>query len=107
MEVAEWSFPTSLAGALISIANPSLLSLSHFCPLFPLSSNQLDSLLGATVQKSNYSTKKKIITYKAAEEGDEVKAISGLDILDNHQVNFVSSLVLAAVTGYLSLKALF
>ncbi|KAG0048790.1 Transmembrane protein 19 [Gryganskiella cystojenkinii] len=67
----------------------------------------LDSLLGATIQKSNYSTKKKIITYKAAEADDEVKAISGLDILDNHQVNFFSSMILAAVTGYLSLKALF
>ncbi|KAI1317378.1 Transmembrane protein 19 [Mortierella claussenii] len=66
----------------------------------------LDSLLGATVQKSNYSTKKKIITYKAAEKDDEVKAISGLDILDNHQVNFFSSLVIAAATGYLSMRAL-
>ncbi|KAG0378545.1 Transmembrane protein 19 [Mortierella sp. AD032] len=66
----------------------------------------LDSILGATVQKSNYSTKKKIITYKAPEKDDEVKAISGLDILDNHQVNFFSSLIIAAATGYLSLKAL-
>jgi len=63
-------------------------------------------VLGATVQKSNYSTKNKVITYKAAEKDDEVKAISGLDILDNHQVNFVSSLVIAIATGYLSLKAL-
>ncbi|KAF9134622.1 Transmembrane protein 19 [Mortierella sp. 14UC] len=66
----------------------------------------LDSILGATVQKSNYSTKKKIITYKPAEKDDDVKAISGLDILDNHQVNFFSSLIIAAATGYLSLKAL-
>ncbi|KAF9932394.1 Transmembrane protein 19 [Linnemannia zychae] len=65
----------------------------------------LDSLLGATVQKSNYSTKKKIITYKAADKDDEIKAISGLDILDNHQVNFFSSLIIAIATGYLSLKA--
>jgi uncharacterized membrane protein len=62
--------------------------------------------LGATVQKSNYSTKKKIITYKPAEKDDDVKAISGLDILDNHQVNFFSSLIIAVATGYLSLKAL-
>ncbi|KAG0027485.1 Transmembrane protein 19 [Podila clonocystis] len=66
----------------------------------------LDSVLGATVQKSNYSTKNKVITYKAAEKDDEVKAISGWDILDNHQVNFVSSLIIAVATGYLSLKAL-
>ncbi|KAH7046401.1 integral membrane protein DUF92-domain-containing protein [Linnemannia elongata] len=67
----------------------------------------LDSVLGATVQKSNYSTKKKIITYKAPEKDDEIKSISGLDILDNHQVNFFSSLIIAVATGYLSLKALF
>ncbi|KAF9985778.1 Transmembrane protein 19 [Modicella reniformis] len=66
----------------------------------------LDSLLGATVQKSNYSTKKKMITYKTPEKDDEIKAISGLDILDNHQVNFVSSLLISLSTGYLSLKAL-
>ncbi|KAF9311363.1 Transmembrane protein 19 [Podila horticola] len=66
----------------------------------------LDSVLGATVQKSNYSTKNKVITYKAAEKDDEVKAISGWDILDNHQVNFVSSLIIAVATGYLSLKVL-
>ncbi|KAF8976034.1 Transmembrane protein 19 [Entomortierella lignicola] len=61
----------------------------------------LDSILGATVQKSNYSTKKKIITYKDAEKDDEVKSISGLDILDNHQVNFFSSLIIALSTGAL------
>ncbi|KAF9363551.1 Transmembrane protein 19 [Mortierella sp. NVP85] len=66
----------------------------------------LDSILGATVQKSNYSTKKKMITYKAPEQGDEVKTISGLDILDNHQVNFFSSLIISLATGYLSMKAL-
>ncbi|KAG0260401.1 Transmembrane protein 19, partial [Mortierella polycephala] len=66
----------------------------------------LDSFLGATVQKSNYSTKKKVITYKAAEKDDEIKPISGFDILDNHQVNFLSSLIIALTTGYLSWKAL-
>lgn len=62
--------------------------------------------MGATVQKSNYSTKHKVITYKAAEKDDEVKPISGLDILDNHQVNFFSSMAIALATGYFSLKAL-
>ncbi|KAF9425721.1 Transmembrane protein 19 [Entomortierella beljakovae] len=66
--------------------------------------SMLDSLLGATVQKSNYSTKKKVITYKAAEKDDEIKSISGFDILDNHQVNFVSSLGIAAATGALCLS---
>ncbi|KAF8931954.1 Transmembrane protein 19 [Dissophora ornata] len=66
----------------------------------------LDSLLGATVQKSNYSTKKKVITYKAPQKDDEIKSISGIDILDNHQVNFFSSLIIALTTGYLSLKVL-
>ncbi|KAF9978579.1 Transmembrane protein 19 [Actinomortierella ambigua] len=63
----------------------------------------LDSLLGATVQKSNYSSKRKVITYrKERDADDEIKPISGLDILDNHQVNFVSSFVMAGLTGYLA-----
>ncbi|KAF9162763.1 Transmembrane protein 19 [Actinomortierella ambigua] len=67
----------------------------------------LDSLLGATVQKSNYSSKRKVITYrKEREDDDEIKAISGWDILDNHQVNFVSSLLIAGLTGYLSWRCL-
>ncbi|KAG0224489.1 Transmembrane protein 19 [Mortierella sp. GBA43] len=64
----------------------------------------LDSLMGATIQKSNYSTKKKMITYKAPEKDDEIKEISGFDILDNHQVNFFSSLIISLTTGYLSWK---
>ena len=78
-----------------------------FVPLLRIIIIKLDSILGATIQKSNYSTKKKMITYKAAEADDEVKSISGFDILDNHQVNFFSSMIMAALTGYLSLKALF
>ncbi|KAF9914920.1 Transmembrane protein 19 [Lobosporangium transversale] len=66
----------------------------------------LDSLMGATMQKSKYSTKNKVITYKPAEKGDEVKDISGLDILDNHQVNFFSSLIVSLATGYLATKTL-
>ncbi|KAG0308097.1 hypothetical protein BGZ99_001268 [Dissophora globulifera] len=43
-------------------------------------------------KKSNYSTKK-VITDKKPEKVDGIKAICGLDILDHHQVNVVSSLM--------------
>ncbi|KAF9580392.1 Transmembrane protein 19 [Lunasporangiospora selenospora] len=66
----------------------------------------LDSFLGATVQKSSFSTKKNMITYKTPENGDEIKDISGIDLLDNHQVNFVSSLLTALATGYFAWRFL-
>ncbi|KAH6914310.1 integral membrane protein DUF92-domain-containing protein [Coprinopsis sp. MPI-PUGE-AT-0042] len=58
----------------------------------------LDSLLGATIQQSRYSESKKRIVEEAA--GSDTKAISGLDILTNNQVNVVSSFVSAGVIGW-------
>ncbi|KAG0312834.1 hypothetical protein BGZ99_009249 [Dissophora globulifera] len=57
-------------------------------------------------KRSNYSTKKKVITHKKPEKGDEIKAICGLHILDDHQVTFVSSLMTALATRYLSFNPL-
>ena len=54
----------------------------------------VDSLLGATVQYSGYSDKLGKVVSKLA---PEVRHISGVDILDNHAVNFVSSLITALV----------
>lgn len=47
----------------------------------------IDSFLGATIQRTSYSSEKKQISYK--KEG--VTVISGLDILTNNQVNLLSS----------------
>ena len=54
----------------------------------------VDSLLGATVQYSGYSDKLGKVVSKPA---PGVRDISGVDILDNHAVNFVSSLITALV----------
>ena len=54
----------------------------------------VDSLLGATVQYSGYSDKLGKVVSKPA---PGVRHISGVDILDNHAVNFVSSLITALI----------
>ena len=55
----------------------------------------LDSLLGATVQYSGYSKRAGHVVH--APLSDDVKHISGWNILDNHAVNLVST-ALTAIT---------
>ena len=52
----------------------------------------VDSLLGATVQYSGYSEETSCVVHGPSRD---VKHISGWDILDNHAVNFLSSLLTA------------
>ena len=52
----------------------------------------VDSLLGATIQFTGYSTKLDTIVHSPA---PGVQHVSGIDVLDNHAVNFVSSLITA------------
>lgn len=83
---------------------------------------QLDSLLGATLQRTQYSiTSKRILTDAsiAPEDGSEVKDVSGVDVLSNNnvrilahtrrsisytkvtfQVNLISSTLTAIALGY-------
>jgi len=63
----------------------------------------LDSLLGATLQYSGWSADKRKVV---AEPGPRVSRISGLSILDNHQVNLISS-TLTAIAAGLAAGALF
>ncbi|KAH9053053.1 integral membrane protein DUF92-domain-containing protein [Lactarius vividus] len=63
----------------------------------------LDSLLGATLQRTQYSiTSKRILTDAsiAPEDGSEVKDVSGLDVLSNNNVNLISSTLTALALGY-------
>jgi len=63
----------------------------------------LDSLLGATVQQTRFSTSsKKILQDHSSVEKREVKVISGLNLLTNNQVNVVSSVVTALLLGWLA-----
>lgn len=55
----------------------------------------VDSVLGATVQYSGYSEKLGRVVNQPG--GDEVKHISGINIIGNHAVNLVSSLITALV----------
>ncbi|OAD79823.1 hypothetical protein PHYBLDRAFT_91853, partial [Phycomyces blakesleeanus NRRL 1555(-)] len=62
-----------------------------------LGGSLIDSVLGATVQQTLYSSKKKMVLNEASKEDGDV--ISGHDILDNHQVNFLSSLLTSSACG--------
>jgi len=55
----------------------------------------LDSILGATIQRTRYSSETKRILQDHTEQpaGSDVKVISGVNILTNNQVNLVSSLL--------------
>ncbi|KAJ3069930.1 Transmembrane protein 19 [Podochytrium sp. JEL0797] len=64
----------------------------------------VDSVLGATLQRSTFNKKSGQITGdfrrpKTSEERKELVVVSGWEVLDNHQVNFVASLVVAVGTG--------
>ncbi|KAH7101982.1 integral membrane protein DUF92-domain-containing protein [Auriculariales sp. MPI-PUGE-AT-0066] len=62
----------------------------------------IDSLLGATLQRTRYDDKKKLILQDDAPEHRASKVISGFHILSNNQVNFISGLITALLVGYLA-----
>ncbi|KAH7908689.1 integral membrane protein DUF92-domain-containing protein [Hygrophoropsis aurantiaca] len=64
----------------------------------------LDSLMGATIQRTRYSveTKKILQDESTPKATDAIKVISGLNLLTNNQVNLVSSTVTALVVATLA-----
>ncbi|EIM84929.1 uncharacterized protein STEHIDRAFT_169791 [Stereum hirsutum FP-91666 SS1] len=83
--------------------------------------SMLDSLLGATLQRTQYSTSThRILTDEGStskdgnkernkergregeKEEEEIKVVSGIDVLTNNQVNLVASLATALLLGYLA-----
>ncbi|KAN0078251.1 Integral membrane protein DUF92 domain containing protein [Tylopilus felleus] len=66
--------------------------------------SMLDSLLGATLQRTRYSTDKKWILQdeSVTDTNETIKVISGINVLTNNQVNLVSSIVTALVVASLA-----
>ncbi|THG93177.1 hypothetical protein EW145_g8448, partial [Phellinidium pouzarii] len=66
----------------------------------------IDSFMGATIQRTRYSTASKRIllddTVVPASSAGEIKVVSGFNLLTNNQVNLVSSIVTALATAYLA-----
>jgi len=69
-----------------------------------LGGSLIDSLLGATVQQTRFSSKTKRIlqdeTVVSRQDSSSIQVISGLNLLTNNQVNLVSSIATALVIGY-------
>lgn len=59
-------------------------------------------MLGATVQQSIYSQDRKVIVSEKL-PGENVKIISGIPLLDNHQVNILSSFITTSICALAAL----
>ncbi|CAE6479992.1 unnamed protein product [Rhizoctonia solani] len=71
-----------------------------------LGGSALDSLIGATIQRTEFSgVSGSIITDETKSRprrAGEVKVIAGRDVLTNNQVNFISSVITGALIGWLA-----
>ncbi|KIK09902.1 hypothetical protein K443DRAFT_671216 [Laccaria amethystina LaAM-08-1] len=57
----------------------------------------IDSVMGATIQRTRYSTAKKMVLQDGSTFGGDIKIISGWNLLTNNQVNLLSSVICAAL----------
>ncbi|KAJ1303856.1 hypothetical protein OPQ81_008276 [Rhizoctonia solani] len=71
-----------------------------------LGGSALDSLIGATIQRTEFSGESNSIitdeTKSRPRRAGEVKVIAGLDLLTNNQVNLISSIVTGILIGWLA-----
>ena len=63
----------------------------------------IDSILGATVQYSGFDIRKQKVVNQPGDP-DQVLPISGLNILSNNQVNFVSASLTALLTAKIAVS---
>ncbi|KAI8970952.1 integral membrane protein DUF92-domain-containing protein [Pilobolus umbonatus] len=66
-----------------------------------LGGSMIDSILGATLQQSLYSEDKKVIMPDHSQE-QNIKVISGYPLLDNHQVNFLTSFITSSACALIA-----
>jgi len=116
----------SLLGTLASVAGGAIMGLTFAATLFTenaecrtaalllelvwygslagLVGSMIDSLLGATIQRTRYAVDSKLILPDDAPDdiGEKVKVVSGLNILTNNQINLLSSILTAALLGQLA-----
>lgn len=80
-----------------------------------MAGTKIDSLLGATLQQTIYDANSgKVLLDKVADrknrlgslESSRREVVSGLKVLTNNQVNFVSSATVALISGYVAYVAL-
>lgn len=64
----------------------------------------IDSILGATLQFSGYDRRLQKVVNRPGDEPGTVYKINGVDILSNNQVNLLSSLVMAILSGYATIR---
>ncbi|CAL1703086.1 unnamed protein product [Somion occarium] len=67
--------------------------------------SMIDSLMGATIQETKYSTKtKKILTDEShvPQSSSDLRTVSGFNLLTNNQVNLLSSMLTATILGRLA-----
>ncbi|KAL5500872.1 hypothetical protein ACEPAH_9259 [Sanghuangporus vaninii] len=92
------------SSACRTVLAPMLTELIFIGGVAGLFGSMVDSFMGATIQRTRFSSKTKRIlldeTPISAFSPNEIKVVSGLDLLTNNQVNLLSSIITALATAY-------
>jgi uncharacterized membrane protein len=104
-----WGALAGFGGSMVSFRAAVLFT--HQTDHLRTARTQIDSLLGATLQQTVYDAGSgKILLDNVADEKNKLvgldsskrEVVSGLKVLTNNQVNFVSSATVALISGYLA-----